>query len=105
MEQISMKTLYTKIAHLTADEVVLDVRTPEEFAEGHVPGSRNIPVDQVDRFVEELKKYKRVYIHCRSGGRATMASTILQAKGVKNLVCISGGGMPDWMAAGYPIER
>jgi rhodanese-related sulfurtransferase len=103
--RITMADLHSKLKQLQAKELVLDVRGPEEFAEGHVPGSRNIPHDQVAQYAEELKKFERVYIHCRSGKRAQMAVDALQKVGVNNLVCIADGGMLDWAAAGYEIVK
>ena len=105
MERISMKDLNERLEHLGNDEIVLDVRTPEEYAEGHVPGSRNLNHDQVGSIAEELKQYKRVYIHCRSGARAQVAYGALLQKGLTNLVCIADGGIMDWLSAGYPVEK
>jgi phage shock protein E len=103
--KISMSELKKHVDHRQKTEVVLDVRSPEEFAEGHIPGSLNIPHEEVARKANELKKYDTVYIHCRSGGRAQIAAAELEKHGVKNLVCVVGSGMPDWIAAGYPVER
>jgi rhodanese-related sulfurtransferase len=106
LPQISMSQLHAKLGSLSSkDEVILDVRRPDEFAAGHVPGSRNIPHDQVAAYVDELRGYRHVYIHCRSGKRAQMAAATLQAAGLENLVCISGSGMEDWIASGFPTEQ
>lgn len=105
MNGITMKELFERIDHLNQDEIVLDVRTPEEFADGHVPGSRNVDHENVASAAEELKKFKRVYIHCRSGKRAQIAFQTLTSLGLDNLVCIADGGMLDWAEAGYPIEK
>lgn len=105
MEQITMSELKDRLDQLGKDELVLDVRTPEEFADGHVPGSRNVTHEEVNSIAEELKNFKRVYIHCRSGKRAQMAYAALNQQGLENLVCIADGGMMDWAEAGYPIEK
>jgi rhodanese-related sulfurtransferase len=105
MSTISMKDLKEKLGHLAQDELILDVRSPEEFALGHVPGSRNIPHGNVGRFADELRKYRNVYVHCQAGGRAMIAFQELKRLGLDNLVCIASGGMGDWVAAGFPIER
>jgi rhodanese-related sulfurtransferase len=104
-EQISMQQLYQKTQSLQKGEVILDVRSAEEFASGHVPGAINIPHDSVDAHVAELKKYARVYIHCQAGGRAGRAASRLSELGLTNLVCVSGGGMGDWLASGYPVAH
>jgi rhodanese-related sulfurtransferase len=105
MERIDMNTLHSRLKSLARDELILDVRTPEEYNAGHVPGSRNIPVDQVTAHAEELRGFKRVFVHCKAGGRAGRASDALAGLGLTNLVCIGGTGMDDWVAAGHPVER
>lgn len=66
--------------------VLLDVRTPEEFAEGHVAGATNIDVKNPN-FTEEISKLdpkKNYYIYCKSGVRAKLATEKMQEKGFKN---------------------
>lgn len=66
--------------------VLLDVRTPEEFAEGHVPGAINIDVKNPN-FEEEIQKLdtkKNYFIYCKSGVRAKLATEKMQEKGFKN---------------------
>ena len=66
--------------------VLLDVRTPEEFAEGHVPGAVNIDVKNPN-FEEEIQKLdtkKNYFIYCKSGVRAKLATEKMQEKGLKN---------------------
>lgn len=105
MDKISMKDLYGHMDKLGKEEIVLDVRTPEEYSTGHVPGSINIPVDQLEGRSEELKKYSKVFVHCKMGGRAQQASTLLTSLGFDNLVCIAGSGMQAWVEEGYPVEN
>lgn len=107
MKQITMLELKKHADQLGKEEVVLDVRTTEEYAEGHVPGSINIPHDQVGtaQALVKLRGYKTIFMHCRSGGRVQHAASVLQASGIANLVCIAGSGMPDWISAGYPVEK
>ncbi|MFZ5482144.1 MAG: rhodanese-like domain-containing protein [Myxococcota bacterium] len=85
--------------------VLLDVRTPEEFAGGHVPGARNVPVQDLERRVAELEPFrgKAVYVICQSGGRSVKASELLAARGF-SAVNVKGG-TAAWVAAGNPIER
>ena len=66
--------------------VLLDVRTPEEFAAGHVPGAVNIDVKNPN-FEEEIQKLdtkKNYFIYCKSGVRAKLATEKMQEKGLKN---------------------
>src|SRR5690606_16687451 len=103
-DQISMNELRDLLPRIGKDELILDVRSSEEFSAGHIPGARNIPHTEVARHLQELKGFKKVYIHCRSGGRATQAFQMLSQLGLNNLVCIGGSGMKDWLEAGYPVE-
>jgi rhodanese-related sulfurtransferase len=105
MNTITMSELHTKLSTLSQDEVILDVRTPEEFSEGHIPGAINIDHEEVDARFQELKKYKTIYVHCRAGGRAKKACGDLSQHGFSNLVCVATGGMPDWERAGFPVEE
>ena len=73
--------------------VLLDVRTPEEFAEGHVPGAINIDVKN-NNFTDEISKLdtkKNYYIYCKSGVRAKLATDKMQEKGFKNAVNFKDG--------------
>lgn len=64
--------------------VIVDVRSPGEFRSGHIPGSRNYPLDQIREKVQELKKLNRPVITvCRSGARSGMARGVLQSAGIK----------------------
>lgn len=105
MPQIMMLDLKNRLGRLEPGELILDVRSPDEFRGGHVPGSKNIPHEQVGAHAEELRKYKRIYVHCQAGGRAGKASDALAKLGLTNLVCVSSSGMGDWIAAGLPVER
>jgi rhodanese-related sulfurtransferase len=69
--------------------IIIDVRTPGEYAGGHVKGSINIPLDVVGQQVSKIKKYnKTVVTCCRSGARSGSAASILQGQGVE---AINGG--------------
>jgi rhodanese-related sulfurtransferase len=83
---------------------VLDVRPPEEFASGHVPGALNVPVDQLARRLRELPKGKEVVAYCR-GPFCLMsfeAVQLLRKKGIKARRLQNG--MPEWRMAGLPVE-
>ncbi|MDI1234423.1 MAG: rhodanese-like domain-containing protein [bacterium] len=73
------------------EELVLDVRTPEKFAEGHVMGAINIPVNELENKLEELDKTKTVYIYCGGGYSSMIASSVLQKKGHRLVKNIYGG--------------
>lgn len=83
---------------------VLDVRTPEEFAEGHVPGAKNIPVAEIAERAAEVPKDRPVVVYCRSGARVKRANAILRERGYANLVEMEGS-MLAWDAAQLPVEK
>ena len=83
---------------------VLDVRPPEEFAAGHIPGALNIPVHELEKRLKDLPKRKEVIAYCR-GPYCLMsydAVLMLRKKGLKARRLEAG--MPEWRAAGMPVE-
>ena len=88
------------------DVLILDVRTPAEFARGHVPGARNIPHTEIADHLDELAphKDKEIILYCQSGRRAGIAADILKANGFTNLAYMQGD-MMGWMAKGLPMEQ
>lgn len=74
--------------------VVVDVRTKSEFADGHFPGSINIPVDVLPNELGLLKnKQSKIIVYCRSGARSERAKQILSASGYSFV--INAGGLSD----------
>jgi rhodanese-related sulfurtransferase len=106
MKKLDMNQLYQSTqTGLTADEIILDVREPDEFAEGHIPKATNFPLGTLPQRINDLQKFKTIYIHCRAGGRAQRAAEFLKSAGLHNLACVADGGFPEWEAAGFPVER
>lgn len=68
---------------------LVDVRTPGEFAEGHLKGSVNIPLNTVASQLAKFKNKKNIVVFCRSGGRSSQAKSILEQNGFTNV--INGG--------------
>jgi rhodanese-related sulfurtransferase len=64
---------------------IVDVRTPAEFTQGHVPGSVNIPLDQFQARIPEIDPARPVLLCCASGGRSGMAKTILDKIGYQQV--------------------
>jgi rhodanese-related sulfurtransferase len=91
---------------LSQAPLILDVRSKEEYAEGHIPGALNIPHDQLGDRLSEIgaAKTDEIVVHCRSGYRAGIAEKILVEAGysdVRNL----DGHMNAWQSGSYPIEQ
>ena len=83
--------------------LVVDVRSPEEFAAGHVPGALNLPHDRNEPELKEWKQ-KPVVIYCRSGRRSAMAAATLEKAGFSKLEHLSGD-MQGWEQSGRPVAR
>jgi len=86
--------------------LVLDVRTPEEFAAAHVPGAINIPHDKLAARIDELTgaSDQVIVVYCRSGRRSALALTTLHDAGFKNLRHLEGDFLA-WKAADRPVEE
>jgi rhodanese-related sulfurtransferase len=83
--------------------LLLDVRTPEEFARGHLAGAINIPHDQLDGRTGELDPEREIVVYCESGRRAEKASAVLAAAGFADVKLLDGH-MQAWRKAGLPTE-
>ena len=82
--------------------LILDVRTPEEFAAGHVPGAVLIPHDQIETRIAELGAPRAVVVYCKSGRRAGIAETVLEKH--RFSVKLLDGSWQAWQAAKLPEE-
>ena len=83
--------------------LVIDVRTPEEYASGHIPGAVNIPFDQVAQRIAELDAPHGVALYCMVGPRARKGESALMAAGYETVFHLDGG-LAAWQAAGLPVE-
>ncbi|MFF2778653.1 rhodanese-like domain-containing protein [Streptomyces sp. NPDC058052] len=89
-----------------ADLTVVDVRTPAEYASGHLPGALNIPLDALGRALPALKDAATrgdLLVVCQSGNRSAAARDRLAAQGVTALDL--AGGTSGWAAAGHALDR
>jgi rhodanese-related sulfurtransferase len=91
----------TPAASVPADAWLLDVREDDEWAAGHAPGARHIPLGQLGGRSSEVPRDETVYVICRSGGRSARAAQALAGAGW-HAVNVAGG-MQDWAAAGRPM--
>ena len=103
MEPVPAKELLDRVRRGLV--TVLDVRPPEEFAAGHLPGAVNIPIQELEKRLGELPKRKEVVAYCR-GPYCLMsyeAVGLLRRRGLKARRLEDG--MPEWRVAGLPVER
>ena len=87
------------------DFVIIDVRTPEEFVDGHLEDAINLNINS-ENFLDELKKLdkdKTYLIYCRSGSRSAQAVAVMEELGYKEVYDM--GGIMDWTAEGFPIVK
>ncbi len=85
--------------------VVLDVRSPEEYADGHVPGAINVPYDQIGARLDSLDAYRDrgFVVYCRTGRRAGIAETVLIEAGFERVWDLEGH-MVSWMEQDLPLS-
>ena len=75
----------------TEGAVLLDVRTPDEYRQGHVPGSKNVPLQSIDKVADMIdNKATPIFVHCLSGARSRQAAAVLQQMGYSNVKNIGG---------------
>ncbi|GHF77205.1 rhodanese-like domain-containing protein [Thalassotalea marina] len=86
--------------------VILDVRSAEEFSQGHLAGAINIPHDEVAQRLEELSGFKHdmVIVHCRSGRRAKVAEAVLTEQGFSKVKHLEGDFI-GWQKKQLPIVK
>jgi rhodanese-related sulfurtransferase len=91
-----------ELARLQTDGVhVVDVRGPDEYRAGHVPGARLLPMDEVPERIEEIPAGETVYFVCGGGGRSHRVCEYLAAQDFD--VVNVAGGTRGWIAAGHPV--
>ncbi len=83
---------------------VIDVRTPQEFAQGHVPGAVNWPLQQIEQWWARVPKDRVVYVYCNTQNRSRVAVQYLIAKGYRDLRLVTGG-IQAWYARGFGLAR
>lgn len=86
--------------------LVLDVREPAEFASGHLPRARHIPLGELGKRMDEIARFKDkpVVVTCRSGARSGSACRTLRKAGFTKVYNLKGG-VPAWEQASLPVEK
>jgi rhodanese-related sulfurtransferase len=86
--------------------VILDVRDPNEYGAGHLPGAINISRGTLEFnvFGKISDQNAKIYVYCKTAGRSTLATKTLNDLGYKNAVLMDAQ-FEDWIKAGYPVER
>ena len=102
--QISQQSLLEDLKTPNHNIVLLDVRSKEEYNDGHVEGAINISHDAIEENIALLEQYKseKIVVYCRSGRRAGLAIDILTQNGFSNIQHLTGD-MNGWLEAKLPV--
>ena len=102
MEPVDRERLLDRVRH--GEVTVLDVRPPEEYGAGHIPGAISIPIDELERRLAELPKEREIVAYCRGPYcvMALEAVELLLARGFRAIRLEDG--VPDWRAHGFTVE-
>jgi hydroxyacylglutathione hydrolase len=91
------------VARRSSDTLVLDVREPEEYARGHVPGAVNLPQAELASRLDEVPRDRPVQVICQGGFRSLRSAQFLTQCGYHTVANVTGG-TGAWQASGYPME-
>lgn len=82
---------------------LVDVRSPEDYAAGHLPGARNVPLPDIEAAPTSLPPSRPIVTLCgKGGGRSAAAAALLEAAGAVDVASLAGG-TGAWAAAGHPL--
>ncbi len=82
---------------------IVDVRSPEEWSKGHLPGAKHIPLAALPERMGELDRSAPIVLHCKGGTRSAIATSLLQSEGIAKVSNLAGG-YEAWVAAGFATE-
>jgi len=99
VQEISVNDLVDLVEN---GSLVIDVREPDEYASGHIPGAILVPLSTVLQNSGEFLSEDTVFVVCRSGGRSMQACELLHDNGIVNVVNVAGGTM-GWIGLGNEV--
>jgi rhodanese-related sulfurtransferase len=103
MKEMNLQELSERLKKgLSSDQMLIDVREPAEYKTKRIKGAVNIPLKELGKFIDEIKGFKEIFVHCASGKRAKIACEELEKKGVVGLAHVSGNPS-DWEKSGLPV--
>jgi rhodanese-related sulfurtransferase len=104
-QQLGYKTISVSDASAmiqsSSNLLVVDVRTPQEYAQGHLKGAINIPLSDLPLRMSGLDRNRPILVYCRTGSRSAQASAILVKAGFTQVYNMDGG-ITAWINSGYP---
>lgn len=97
---------FEEIVNTNKDAIILDVRTPEEYSEGHISGAVNIDYmnEDFEQEIAKLNKSKTYLVYCKAGVRQDKASTRMKELGFEHILLLDGG-ITSWQQNGMPLEN
>ena len=101
-QKITPQNYVSEYVQGAQNHLLVDVRTPEEFATGHIAGAVNIPLQDIAARMSEIPKDTPAIIYCRSGNRSAQAMQILANAGYTQIYDL--GGVIQWTQAGYGLQ-
>lgn len=104
IQQAKAPEIYALYQRQDPATIWIDVRQPEDWAEGTIPGAERISLAELPERLGALDSDKAYVLVCRSGGRSGRASQLMAAAGFEKLINFDGG-MLAWQAAGYPLAQ
>jgi rhodanese-related sulfurtransferase len=86
--------------------VILDIRSENEYHEGHIVNSTHVPLNYLEKRINELEKHKQqpVIVACQSGNRSRAGGTTLRKHGFEKIYCLAGG-ITAWKSASLPLKK
>ena len=103
LPQIEVRELHRLLSENPDKIVVLDVRRPAEWQQGHLESAVLKPLTQLPRLIDELDPRRPIAVHCKGGYRSSIAASLLQRAGFHHLMNVTGG-FDAWKAAGLPVS-
>jgi len=88
----------------TADLQIADVRRPAEWDDGHIEGALLLPLNQLDKAMQQLDPARPIAVHCKGGYRSAIAASLLRRAGFRQVVNVTGG-FDAWKGAGLPVAQ
>jgi len=103
IKEIDVTTLYKTITQKSI--TLIDVRTPQEYTQAHVPSAQSVPLQTLEARLPTLalNKKQNIYLICAVGGRSLQAAKRLQKLGYSQVINVRGGTR-GWQKKGYPVE-
>jgi hydroxyacylglutathione hydrolase len=98
--QITVQDLHREMEHLQ----VVDVRQPGEWEQGHIAGARHKPLPKLTEMLGDLDRAQPVAVHCKSGYRSSIATSLLQRAGFTQVMNVIGG-FDAWQTCGLPCAH